>query len=126
AAALGMAEGDPISLYLQAPKEKVWGLLRQIFAAGLVVRCIELGAFEDWMRQEARGEEALLGLSTIFYPMGRVERMERDESLGPLPSYAARFEREVGRPVDPALGDPHGQGRKRIRERERGGRGRLG
>jgi hypothetical protein len=96
-AALGLREGDPVVLYLQAPKEKSWGLLLQLHAAGIVLRCIDLAAFEDWMRQEARGDEPYLGLSTIFYPMGRVERMEKDESVGPIESYSDRFEREVGR-----------------------------
>jgi len=104
ASALGLREGDAVVLYLQAPKEKVWGLLLQLHAAGIVVRCIELSAFEDWMRQEARGDEPYLGLSTIFYPMGRVERMEKDETLGPLASYSARFEREVGRSVHEFVG----------------------
>ena len=45
-----------------------------------------------------------LGLTTIFYPMGRVERMEKDEDLGPVASYAARFEREVGRTVRAVVG----------------------
>jgi hypothetical protein len=36
--------------------------------------------------------------------MGRVERMERDETVGPLTSYADRFLREVGRTVRQALG----------------------
>jgi hypothetical protein len=31
--------------------------------------------------------------------MGRLERMERDETVGPLASYADRFHREVGRTV---------------------------
>jgi hypothetical protein len=102
--ALGLSEGAAVVLYLREPKEKVWGLLLQLHAAGIVVRCIELRAFEDWMRQEARGEEPYLGLTTIFYPMNRVERMEKDEDLGPMASYAARFEREVGRTVRAVLG----------------------
>ena len=107
ASALGLREGDAVVLYLQAPKEKVWGLLLQLPAAGIVLRCIELSAFDDWMRQEARGDEPYLGLSTIFYPMGRVERMEKDETLGPIASYSARFMAEVGRRVeDVARGGP--------------------
>ncbi len=96
---LALSEGDPVIVYLQAPKEKMWGLLLSIGPAGLVLRCIELSAFDDWMRQEARGDEATLGLSTVFYPMGRVEKMERDETTGPLTSYADRFLGEVGRSV---------------------------
>jgi hypothetical protein len=108
-AALGLSEGEAVILYLQSPKEKVWGLLLQLHAAGVVLRCIELRAFEDWMRQEARGDEPYLGLTTVFYPMNRVERMERDEALGPTASYSARFEREVGRTVRAVLGlEPDG------------------
>jgi hypothetical protein len=102
--ALGLREGDAVILYLQVPKEKVWGLLVQLHTAGIVLRCIELSAFEDWMRQEARGDENYLGLSTIFYPMARVERMEKDEDLGPIASYSGRFAREVGRSVRVVLG----------------------
>ena len=102
--ALGLAEGDPVIVYLQAPKEKVWGLLLSLQAAGIVLRCIDLAAFDDWMRQEARGDEPYLGLTTLFYPMGRVERMEKDETLGPISSYSARFAREVGRTVHQVLG----------------------
>jgi hypothetical protein len=103
-AALGLSEGDPVIVYLQAPKEKVWGLLLSLQAAGLVLRCIDLAAFDDWMRQEARRDEPYLGLTTLFYPMARVERMEKDESLGPISSYSARFAREVGRSVRAVLG----------------------
>jgi hypothetical protein len=91
--------GTPVILYLQGPKEKVWGLLVSLGPAGVVVRGLDLVVFDEWMRQEARGEEAGLGLATIFYPMGRLERMERDETVGPLASYADRFHREVGRTV---------------------------
>ena len=110
--ALGLSEGDAVIVYLQAPKEKVWGLLLSLQAAGIVLRCIDLAAFDDWMRQEARGDEPYLGLTTLFYPMGRVERLEKDETLGPISSYSARFAKEVGRSVhrfsgsNPSANDP--------------------
>lgn len=102
--ALSLSAGDPVILYLQVPKEKVWGLLVSLGTAGVVVRCIDLAAFDDWMRQEARGDEPYLGLSTVFYPMNRVERMERDQTTGPVISYADRFAREVGRSVRAVIG----------------------
>jgi hypothetical protein len=102
--ALSLSAGDPVILYLQVPKEKVWGLLVSLGTAGVVVRCIDLAAFDDWMRQEARRDEPYLGLSTVFYPMNRVERMERDQTMGPLISYADRFAREVGRTVRAVIG----------------------
>lgn len=104
ASALGLEEGAPIILYLQSPKEKLWGILLALQPAGIVVRGIELSAFEDWLRQEARADDNLIGLTTVFYPMNRVEKMERDETVGPLISYADRFRREVGRTVYEVLG----------------------
>jgi hypothetical protein len=103
-AALELAADAPVVLYLQSPKEKIWGLLLSVGTAGIVLRGIDLVIFDDWMRQEARGNERVLGLSTIFYPMHRVERMERDETIGPIISYADRFARESGRTVLEAVG----------------------
>jgi hypothetical protein len=82
----------------------VWGLLLSVGTAGIVLRGLDLVVFDDWMRQEARGEETVIGLSTVFYPMHRVERMERDETIGPIVSYADRFAQEAGRTVLEALG----------------------
>jgi hypothetical protein len=101
---LDLTRGAPVILYLQAPKEKVWGILVSLTPSGVVVRGLDLVVFDEWMRQEARGEEAGLGLATIFYPMNRLERMERDESLGPMASYTERFYRAVGRTVHEAAG----------------------
>ena len=97
-------EGDPVVLYLHSPKEKIWGLLLSLSPAGVVLRGIDLNTFDDWMRQEARGDEPYLGLSTVFYPMSRVDRMERDETIGPVVSCADRFTGEVGRTVREVLG----------------------
>jgi hypothetical protein len=100
----GLGPGTAVVLYLHSPKEKIWGLLVSTMAAGVVIRGLDLPAFEDWMRQEARGEDDLLGPTTIFYPMSRVERMEKDETIGPIPSCGERFRRAVGRTVEEALG----------------------
>jgi hypothetical protein len=99
-----LTPGTPIVLYLHTPKEKVWGLLVSLSPAGVILHGLDLVTFDEWMRQEARGDERLIGLCTIFYPMSRLERLERDDALGTLPSYAERFEREVGRSVFDVLG----------------------
>lgn len=99
-----LGSGAPVVLYLHTPKEKVWGLLISVSPSGIVLRGLDLAVFEDWMRQEARRDETLIGLSTLFYPMNRVERMERDESVGPLVGYADRFLSEVGKTVGQAAG----------------------
>jgi hypothetical protein len=93
----GIAAGAEVVVYLQNPKEKVWGFLVAVSEAGVAVRGIDLAAFDDWLRQEARREERTLGLSTVFFPMSRVQKMERDETVGPMEGFADRFAREVGR-----------------------------
>jgi hypothetical protein len=99
-----LAAGSPVVLYLHEPKEKIWGLLVSISAPGIVVRGIDLAVFDDWMRQELRGDEPLVGPVTCFYPIHRLERMEQDETLGPILGFADRFQREVGRSVQEACG----------------------
>jgi hypothetical protein len=99
----GFAPGTPVLVYLHSPREKVFGVLVSLDPAGIALRGIELGAFEDWLRQELRGGEGL-GPVTVFYPMNRVERVEKDETLGGLEGFAARFRRETGRSVGEAAG----------------------
>ena len=99
----GFATGTPVLLYLHSPREKVFGVLLSLEPAGIALRGIELTAFEDWLRQEARGEQGL-GPVTVFYPMNRVERVERDETIGGLEGFAARFRRETGRSLAQACG----------------------
>jgi hypothetical protein len=101
--ARGFAPGTPVLVYLHSPREKVFGVLVSLDPAGVGLRGIELGAFEDWLRQEVRGGEGL-GPVTVFYPMNRVERVEKDETLGGLEGLAARFRRETGRSVAEAAG----------------------
>ncbi len=98
-----LSAGSPVVLYLRDPKEKIWGLLLSMTTAGIAVRGIDLTVFDDWMRQEARKEEVLLGLLTLFYPMHRVERLERDESVGP--------HHELRRPVRERSGSHGRRGR---------------
>ena len=98
-----LAPGVPVVLYLHTPREKLWGILLSLEPAGIVIRGVDLSIFDDWVRQEQRGEEGI-GLSTLFYPMTRVERMERDETAGPLESLSDRFARLVGRTVFEVMG----------------------
>jgi hypothetical protein len=100
----GFEPGAPVLVYLHTPREKVFGVLLALQPAGLVLRGIDIAAFDDWMRQEARREGEGLGLVTLFFPMSRVERMERDESAGGFESFADRFRRETGRSVAEAAG----------------------
>jgi hypothetical protein len=96
--------GTPVVVYLHSPREKVFGLIAGLQPAGVVVRGIDLAAFDDWVRQEARGDGPGLGLVTLFFPMNRVERIERDETVGGLEGFADRFRRETGRSLRQAAG----------------------
>ena len=81
---------------LHGPKEKVWGRLLSLNAAGITVQGIDLNAFDDWVRQALDAEPNTVTLSTAFYPMHRVERIALDEPVGEIPSLAQRFSSRVG------------------------------
>jgi hypothetical protein len=79
------------------PKEKFWGVLLGITASGATIRGIPLPAFEDYLLQEAKADQHLLGASTVFFPLHRVERLELDESSAAVEGLADRFRRVTGR-----------------------------
>lgn len=85
-----------VVVHLHSPREKVWGVLLALTGSGLTVKGIDLNSFEDWSRQVASGEESI-GLSTVFYPMQRVERVELDETVGGIPSCRDTFEQRTGK-----------------------------
>jgi len=96
--------GSAVIVNLAAPSEKYWGILGEIGVAGVVIRGIGVQSFDDWTAQAARGEERTLDLATMFFPLYRIERIFLDEPVGEVESYAQRFEKRVGRPVEEFLG----------------------
>ena len=95
--------GSPVIVYLHSPREKLWGLLYELNAAGVFLRGIDLNAFDDWTQMIVRGERNI-GLSHLFLPMWRVERLSLDETIDDLPSMADRFLQRVGITVSEYLG----------------------
>jgi len=89
---------------LTSPKEKIWGQLIVVDSAGVTVRGIELDSFDDFLRQVVGGEETTVGMTTLFYPMHRVERIAVDESSGCIPSLAERFRIKIGITIQEYLG----------------------
>jgi hypothetical protein len=114
---LGLRPGVPVLVFLRDPKQKAWGLLLSLGPAGVVLRGMDLAIFEDWLRQEARREDRQIGPTTLFYPMWRVERMERDETIGPVAAYADRLIREVGRSARELMRIGRSEGRGRAQRR---------
>jgi len=81
---------------LHSPKERLWGELMEISSAGVTLRGIDLGSFDDFIRQVLDPEGDRIGLPTLFFPMLRIERIALDEPRGSVPSLAEMFERKVG------------------------------
>jgi len=98
-----MKKFSAVLVNLQNPREKVWGILLSIQSSGVTVRGIDLNSFDDWSRSVGRGDSEM-GLSTMFLPIHRVERMNQDESVGGVRSLADLFEERVQKDVWTHLG----------------------
>ena len=83
--------GEPIIIVLQNPREKLWGVLREINQSGVFVHGINLNAFEDFV-QAVANEQPFYGLNEQFFPMWRVERVSKDDPDGDIPSMKNQFE----------------------------------
>ena len=88
------------------PRRAVLGRARGPVAGRVTFRGLNVGSFDDFLAQAATGDEVLLGFSTIFVPMFRVERIYLDEQVGMVLSYRQRFEGRVGRSVEAYLARP--------------------
>jgi hypothetical protein len=91
--------GETIILIMHSPREKVWGALHEINAAGAFVRGIDLNAFEDYIAAILH-DDPFFGLSDQFFPLWRIERLSRDEPSGEIPSLVEQFEQRTGRRID--------------------------
>jgi len=91
--------GDVVIAVLHTPREKLLGVLDSVETAGVSMRSIDLGYFDDWCRSIAAGE-AHLEMTDNFFPMWRVERISRDESTDDIPSMADQFETRTGRRLE--------------------------
>ncbi len=92
--------GSIILVHLVNPTEKFWGVLYDLGVAGLQMRGISVASFGEWMLQAASKETPTLGLSTMFVPLFRIERLYLDEPVGAVSSYQQSFAERVGMPVE--------------------------
>ncbi|HET6267836.1 MAG TPA: hypothetical protein VFG11_08965 [Acidobacteriota bacterium] len=83
---------------LQSPREKIWGLLLSINAHGITIRGIDINSYQDWIRAVANQTEGI-GLTTMFIPMIRVEKVILDETVGGYKSLSEQFTDRIGRDV---------------------------
>lgn len=87
--------GALVVITLRDPREKFWGVLREISPAGLSIRGLELGSLDDFAIQLRAGDST--NATDVFFPMQRVERMELDAPNGPLPSIRQRLRERSGK-----------------------------
>jgi hypothetical protein len=100
-----MKQYSAVVVSLHSPREKVWGIVLSIQPSGVTLRGIDLNSFDDWTRMVARGDESM-ALSTVFFPMHRVERILLDEGAGDIQSLGEVFESRVGKDLWSYLGLP--------------------
>ncbi len=101
---MSLASGSIVTVHLVNPSEKFWGVLERLEPVGIVFRGISLDIFEEWVSEMVRGDGVALGLTTLFVPLFRVERIFLDEQVGEVESYRQRFERRTGYSAAVALG----------------------
>ena len=90
-------------IVLHTPREKCWGMLDEINATGVFLRGLDLNSFDDWVHSIVHGEP-FVGLNDLFFPMWRVERINRDETSGAIPSLRLQVEQRTGRNLTELLG----------------------
>lgn len=90
--------GAMVVVTLGNPREKFWGAILALTAAGLSVAGIELASFDDLIAMIKEGEP--FTPSVVFFPMHRVERLELDLPEGAISSLAQRFAAKTG--LEPA------------------------
>ncbi len=91
--------GDVVIVVLHSPREKLLGVSHEISPAGITIRSIDLGYFDDWCKSIV-AEEVYLHMSDNFYPMWRVERISRDEGTDEMPSMSDQFETRTKRRIE--------------------------
>jgi hypothetical protein len=99
--------GTPILIVLHTPREKYWGILDEINAAGVFLRGLDLNAFDEWIRSVIHNEP-FIGLGSMFFPMWRVERVAKDESVGGVISLCEQAEQRTGLSFDELINNDDG------------------
>ena len=96
--------GEAVIIVLHSPREKLFGVLQEINAAGVYLCGIDLNYFDEWTRAIAGGEP-FLPINNCFFPMWRVERLTRDEGSADLPSMSEQFAKRTGAKITDFISD---------------------
>jgi hypothetical protein len=98
--------GDLVVVILQSPRERVWGRLLGLDAAGIALRGLDLTPWEEVMTLVRTGQGDQVALGTRFLPMHRVEALYLDEPSSGAPSLAETFRERTGMDPQSFLADP--------------------
>ncbi|HXM35173.1 MAG TPA: hypothetical protein VN920_08300 [Pyrinomonadaceae bacterium] len=66
----GIDSGTAVVVVLHSPREKCWGLLDEITAAGVFLRGLDLNSFDDWLHSLLHNEP-FVGMNYQFFPLWR-------------------------------------------------------
>lgn len=88
--------GAVVIVSLGEPREKFWGVLDEINAAGVSLRGIDLNSYDELLRMLAKNETGIFP-ATVFFPLRRIERILLDEDSGYLPALHSQFAQRTGR-----------------------------
>ena len=97
--ALPFSHGQLVVVILREPRERMWGRLLGLENSGIVLRGLDLRAWEETLALARRGEHDQVALGTRFFPMHRLETLYLDEPSSGVPSLAADFLQRTG--MDP-------------------------
>lgn len=97
--------GDLVVVVLQAPRERLWGRILGLDAAGIALRGLDLMPWEEVLSLVRKGEADQVALGTRFLPMHRVEAMYLDEPSSGAPSLAEVFRARTGQDSHTFLAD---------------------
>lgn len=98
--------GDLVVVVLQSPRERLWGRILGLDAAGVAVRGVDLMPWEEVMTLVRTGQADQVALGTRFLPMHRVESLYLDEPSSGAPSLADTFRDRTGLDPHAFLADP--------------------
>jgi hypothetical protein len=88
------------------PRERVWGRLVGLESAGVAIRGMELGSWEENLNLIRQGQAQHVSIGTRFVPMHRVESLYLDEAVAGAPSMAELFRVNTGADPLDFLADP--------------------
>ena len=97
--------GALVVVVLHAPRERLWGRILGLDAAGIALRGLDLMPWEEVLSLVRRGEADQVALGTRFLPMHRVEAMYLDEASSGAPSLAEVFLERTGQDPRTFLAD---------------------